>query len=551
MTALTHQLPAEIESYLDRFAARRRVQRLLRAVAQAALLTIVWILACCVGDRLGAFPASLRVVLLAINVVLVIALLARPLMRMFRLTDPRRVASAIERREPALAQKLSTVTSRALGPAEWGGSKELLAALMQQVAQQVRGRDPSALLPWRGVLSPAAACFFSIAVAGLLGTSSWLDLPTLARRYAMPQAPIAPVTSTRIAVAPGDLAVPAGESLVVRVEILRGDETPPTLHLRMPGGAWHEQAMSLASDRRFESRVRELERSIDYFVTAGDASSRTFSAEALPRPAVTRFRMRFDYPAYTGLQPREADNTTGTIEAPVGTEVTLLMETTEPLSRAVLTIGGESMIATPTADAAVRQARFTVRQDKRFTLRMVSNRGASGVFRGGTIRAVPDRPPIVWLRENGERLVASGDVIELAYQTLDDYGLARLDAEVQVERQSGARADAVVAIALNEAREHKGTVPLDLSRLGLKVGDRVEVRLRGEDRAGQFALSEVAPMQVMRETAAKPPAPAATPLAKEPASPAAQSPPLDPPGYGQAIRAYFEALRKGISPPSK
>src|SRR5437899_3006505 len=129
MSVIATQLPIEIQVYLDRFAWRRRWQEIVRAAGIAVAGTAIWVLAWCLIDRLLALPAGVRAVVLAANVGFVVTILARPVRRWIRASDPSVVATEVERREAAFGGRLETVTSRALGPAEWRGSDQLLGAL--------------------------------------------------------------------------------------------------------------------------------------------------------------------------------------------------------------------------------------------------------------------------------------------------------------------------------------------------------------------------------------------------------------------------------------
>src|SRR5688500_11695584 len=116
MSAITaSSLPVPVESYLRRYAQRRAVQRLIRRGGLAVLVTIAWALLWCVVDRLIALPPAMRVMLLAINAVVVVILIGRPLVRMLLPVDRSRVAREIERREPDWREKLATFVSRTLG----------------------------------------------------------------------------------------------------------------------------------------------------------------------------------------------------------------------------------------------------------------------------------------------------------------------------------------------------------------------------------------------------------------------------------------------------
>jgi hypothetical protein len=452
-------LPAPIARYIDRFVARWRWQRLARAAARALLFTIVWTLAWCIIDRLITLDAAARATAGAINLAAIVIILARPALAMLRHADPNIAAAEIERREPTWSQRLRTITSRlADGGSETGFSRELLDTLSQQVADEVRDKNPAALLSWRRVVRPALACGVWLLIAGAMSFSSWLELPTLVRRYVLPLSVTPAVKTTRIIATPGDAEITQGEPLRVQASVIRlsAASRAPMLHVRAradsanPQG-WHVEPMTATQDGKFEAQIARVDRDLDYFLTAGDARTETWHVAMLPRPAVTRFRMHYTYPPHTGLAPRDVVNDTGVIEAAIGTDVMLAVETTEPLSYAILTIGSES-IRMP----AAAQTSFVVNGDRRYTLRMVSERGVSGVFRGGIIRGTADRAPVAQFRDVGgggggggaKREVAADDVVPIAYQAMDDYGLARLDLEIRVIRTSGAEANAVDAVPL-------------------------------------------------------------------------------------------------------
>jgi hypothetical protein len=481
------------------------------------------------------------------------------------------VASDVERREPAFGGRLETVASRALGPAAWRGSDQLLHALALDVSAEVARRDPAALLPWGGALLPwAAAIVLATLAAATAGRSNWLALPTLLRRYLTPVADVRPVTTTRLSVRPGNTAVAEGRTLGVRV-LARGlpGESSPVLHVRGIGAssaasssssAWVEQAMSPTAEGTFEARVHQVDHDLEYYVSGGDAASERFLVTVLHKPAVQRFHVRYTYPPYTGLPPRETQSVSGEIEAPAGTEVSLRIEATEPLDAATITIGsqGIAMTRVPLLPASVMAARFVVRESNAYTIQLRSARGVSGAFYGGVIRATRDRPPIVRWREAsgpaGARTAGARQAVVMEYQAVDDFGFARLEAEVSITRTGGGQAERrtiALPVAHPRAKQERGTVKLDLGALAARPGDVVEVRLRGEDGGGQFDLSEPIRLAVSAEAvkgSTSAPAVASTRASPE-ASPTTQrsepSPPLEPAGFEDALRAYFDTLRRG------
>src|SRR5262249_32703260 len=151
------------------------------------------------------------------------------------------------------------------------------------------------------------------------------------------------------------------------------------------------------------------------------------------------------------------ESTTGQIEAPVGTLATVTIESTEPLNLAVMTIaGGEPVRFGPTALADAKAAVFTIRQDGAYTIRLASTHGVSGAFRGGSIRALVDRKPVVRFRLPPPSQAGVDDAVPIAYQASDDYGITRLEAQVSVHHAAGAVEQRLVPISIVGSRREYG-----------------------------------------------------------------------------------------------
>src|SRR5688572_8876386 len=154
MTAIAHQLPQPIVTYLSRFSWRRRAQRLMRALGLVALFSIVWAATWCAVDRLVALPASVRLAGPCVNGAAAAVLIARPIGEMVRRRDWVALARQVETRDKRWQERLWTVTSRTFGPARFRGSAELLGALMDEVSREAQVADARGLLPWRRVARP-------------------------------------------------------------------------------------------------------------------------------------------------------------------------------------------------------------------------------------------------------------------------------------------------------------------------------------------------------------------------------------------------------------
>ena len=547
MTAVAIHLPLPIVTYLTRYARRRRAQRLVRRCGLAVFFTLSWALAWCLLDRELGFARGVRGAAGATNIGVVLLIVAPVARRMVMKTNLLAAADEVERRDRRFAERLRTVVSRALGPANLPGSSTLLGALSEEVLDEVaRQRRPGELLPWGPALRPWTAGAILAGIFAALALVPVLDMPRLMRRYAMPLRDIAPAATTRLFVTPGDVDLPQGQTLRVRASVQRLGASSLTLHVRPRGQDWTEMPMTLDTGESavaYEARMPNVTRETEYYVTGGDARSDRFEVRVLRRPAVVMFHVTYAYPPYTALAAKTIDGSDGLLEAPVGTEATIAIRASEPLAAARIVVGGSVVETTATSRTDVREAKITVDADRAFLVRLTSAAGVTGAFRGGRIHALRDRPPVVFVQSEGKPTTAAGATARaaVAYAASDDFGIGRLDAEVRVV-SGPSSPDRATPIAIGgDAREQRGAVVIDLAPFHLQEGDQVEIKLRAEDRAGQFAQSE--PLRLViaggANSAAPPPAAKAA-AATRPAGD--EAPPLIPTGYDDAIRAYFETI---------
>jgi hypothetical protein len=277
----------------------------------------------------------------------------------------------------------------------------------------------------------------------------------------------------------------------VRVVVRRNEEgRAPILHVSGEGDRWDETPMTAGGDGSYTAAIPLIEQDLRYFVTAGDARTPVYPVRVLRRPVVAEFRIRYSYPAYTGRGALSVKNSDGLVEAPQKSQATIGVVATEPLESAALKIGGARVAMSETSQPNVRQARITVTRDQAYELEMTSDRGIEGRGPAGMrIRAVPDRPPLARLVQPATDLRLSPiDIVPLAYQALDDYGVAQLVARAQVN----ANPPVEYALRLRgDARRIEGAFELDLATLNVKVGDVVSITVVAHDKPGQPGSSDV------------------------------------------------------------
>jgi hypothetical protein len=506
------------------YAVRGRRLAALRGTGAGLALFAMWFLLWCGVDRYAHFPQWVRLVLLTGGSLASGLLVLRALRRwvlFWRDTDWVDVAECIERQNPRFGQRLATVISRFIGRAEYRGSDEMLEELVFELDREVSTDRAARLLPLRRALAPWAVLAAVVLATAVLWQVPGLELPRLAHRFLAPLDDVPPVTTTRLDVRPGDRDVQQSAPLQIDVEAQKLGDGQVWLNLSEDGESWWRAAMHPAGDRsesgdgRFTYTLASVDRDLHYYASGGDASSPQYAIRVLRRPAVQSFRIRYNYPAYTGKQPLTITNTTGEIEAPVGTDALVTVTATEPLQSAVLTAGGEKVLLSRGQGQGdnVRQGRLVVSKQKegKYELDLISTREQTGSGPPTmAVRAQPDRAPVVRALHAGENLrLAARDLLPLAYEAMDDYGLE----SVVVRAQVGASAPVEFAVdagggveaspagpgagrgTSQAARWRESVYNLDLSTMQLAVGDVVTLVVAVRDTAGQPGTSE--PLHVL------------------------------------------------------
>lgn len=313
------------------------------------------------------------------------------------------------------------------------------------------------------------------------------------RRMAFPWADIAAPTRVTIEnLKPGDVEVFRGDSLEVSAEIggLRNDE-PVTMFYSTADGQAVDQPIALTRPEGGYPNARTgslpgssagIQQDLDYFLTAGDATSKRFHVHVLPPPTILVQRLQLDYPAYTKLDPLVQER--GDVKALEGTQVTITAQANQPIKTAFLDFDCDG---TRDERCSVDGQRATVR----FTLRLkkdgrtAEHSGYQLLFTNQkgtenpqpvrhTIEVVADLPPEVKLVAPKEQEVelASNGVLAISVHAADpDYALSRVSLVAQRGREKLLDEPLLAEV---RSGEFEGGHLFEAARLRLKPGDEIE-----------------------------------------------------------------------------
>ena len=420
----------ELRSLLGRVRRRWFVLTLLSTEARAAAAAAVPLFAAALAGWLLR-PSGAGSI--ALGTAAVLAASAAVLLTLFRMRprpDDGQVARFVEEQAgssalaPVLCDSLVSAVEVIESPAD---RQTAFGPLIVASAVQSLQRIPSSV-----VISPEVmrrAAFEAVVGTALLIGALAAFSPTLMRSGATAWLALFP-QSVEIRVLNGDVRVPAGAPLRLaatvrgRGAVLLG--VVPSLVVSADGQQ-RTVTMQRSADA-FEYAFESIDRSFKYRVAAGAASSGTYSVTALFPPRVTRVDVRYDYPSFTGLRPRD-DEDTGDIYGPAGTRVRLSIHTDKPVRAGEIALSGARPIALAAAPAGTATADLVLTKDDAYRVKLTD---ADGLQSSGDleyfIRIMDDRPPDVRIvRPSADQGITPLEEVAIEAKAEDDYGVAQFD----------------------------------------------------------------------------------------------------------------------------
>ena len=417
------QVRAFLAAVRRRWFAQEALAVTARAAAFAAMpglgaLALYWALA----------PEGLALVLLAaIAVVAALSGAAAAVWRMQRRPDDRHVARFVEERAASLSEgvRLDDTLVTAVDPkvASDPSFGPLLAAA---AVDRLQGIDPERIVPAAGLRRAGLEAAGS---ALLLAVTLALAAGPLARAAESAWLWLFP-TIVHVDVMPGDARVVAGQPVRIRAVVRAGDRVltrlSPSL-LVAAGSAQRTVAMGADGDG-FVFPFESVDRTFQYRIIAGSASSREFTVTALYPPRVERIQLLYQYPSFTGLSPRE-ETDGGDIYAPAGTRVKVRVHTDKPVVSGEMALEGGAALPLRPGGANVLDTELVLRRDDAYRIQLADSDGLR--TRDGTeyfIRLMDDRPPDVRiLRPAGDQRITPLEEVAIEARAEDDYGISTFE----------------------------------------------------------------------------------------------------------------------------
>jgi hypothetical protein len=424
-------MEAELRQLIARVRRRWLKLVVLRSAGRAAAAACIPIVAGLAIDG-TLHPRGWALIWLALAVVAgALAAVGVVLFCMQRRPDDRHVARYIEERFAAmpcgkpLDDELVSAVDVAEGRSK-SGSPGFTALIVAAAVRRLQAIDPN------DVIEPSALKRAGVeALAGVVALAAIVAFGTPSLRRAAETAWFAAFPDTlHVEVTPGDARVAAGQPLQIRTTIRRKSGVVTGLAPALTVAAGDQQrTVAMVRDgetHRFD--FESVDRSFTYFVVAGTAASSHYTVSALVPPQVKRIDVRYVYPSYSGLEPREEEDG-GDIYAPAGTRVRLRIHADKPVASGELALGTASKVGLRAAGANVLEAELTLARDDSYRVSLADAGGLRGD--GHTeyfIRLMDDRPPDVRiLRPSRDQQITPLEEVAIEARADDDYGISQFD----------------------------------------------------------------------------------------------------------------------------
>jgi len=408
--------------------------------------------------------------------------LLRPLSRRFNADD---MALVVERTHPQLADRLISALqlSREADRSD-RHSPQLVRRIMSEAETAATPDMFSDALRWDRALRPltiaiaTALLLAAIAVARADIALPWLQRNVLLNSNEYPRRTTLHVDADDV------IRVVRGGSLEVAVTADADRVVPPhvTFHMDLPSvGKVNERAEADAKQlHRYVKRFEVVGEPFSFYVTGGDARTRTVRVEVAEPPRLQSVQFTIERPAYMNQPVETSDGSSTTMKLPAGSQLQFRATSTKPLRSAELLLESQPVADTTVADDHTIHAALTLlpTQTGRSTLSLhvaltdsagFTNRQAASY----RIELLADEPPTAQLAAIGLASQISKQArIPLSITVADDYGVAGVELEWALLSGSGdATRLPVAALTPPRARPQPMTYVFDLAEQDPPVAD--------------------------------------------------------------------------------
>ncbi|MEW6751938.1 MAG: DUF4175 family protein [Candidatus Latescibacterota bacterium] len=386
-------------------------------------------------------------------------------------------ALRLEARCPRLGQRLISALELWDQPSSRLYSPDLLAATVAGADQELQQVD------WRTIPDLRAARRSRRWLAGSLAGLTVLaaasqPVASALGRCAHPLTPYVRDARTRIAIEPEDQEVIKDEDATVVARF--AGERPRTARLRWQeesSAHWQEEEVVVDRADSLLHTFRRVQHPLALQVLAGDGRSPVHRIRLIDPPKVQHLRLRYEYPAYSGL-PARVEEESAEIQALPGTQVDFEITASKAIAAAALVLD-DSVRVPAQVEGRRARARLQVEQPGRYHVALLDGGGVANRDPiHYAIELVHDAVPEVTLVEpGGDADLPENMQVLVAAEARDDFGISRVELVHRVNDGEESR----LPLSFAPGRQVQVSHVWDLSAADLLPEDRIHYRLEALD----------------------------------------------------------------------
>ena len=269
---------------------------------------------------------------------------------------------------------------------------------------------------------------------------------------------------------------------------LKGGQFPENaeIHYRFVDGNWQVSDIDLKKLRRLPSALgdslqfgvtlRQVNKSFDFYVTAGRTKTDIQKIDVVDKPRVNGIKLSIFYPNYTGLEPTVIDENNGTFSAVVGSRANIKTVANLPVASAEMVFEDDSRLPMKVSDKSA-EVSLVIENTKSYHFYLVDHLGEKNPDPiEYYITAVPDEyPSIDVLRPGFDVNLTEEMLLPLKVRIFDDYGFTSLVLKFTIVNRGTPSEEHVAVIHFPERIKTEGEIDFnwDMDKLNLFPGDYV------------------------------------------------------------------------------
>jgi len=474
-------------------------------------------------DWLFHFPGVLRFVFglawLSLTAWLIARYLWPPLARPFSCLH---LATKVEERFEQFQDRLTSAVSFISEDYTVGDPLQMkLIERTEQIAQDVPMEQViSTRAAWRLCLLAGVSVSAMISIAVL--QPLWMR--TACQRLLLPSVPVPWPRSVHIAPLTGSLTIAAGESVVVAMEVTKGQSEflRGYLHVRRARKPVERVVMHRQGPARYAWTLNSVTEDIDYWFSGGDDSTADSPGRirVVDRPRVTDLRMAVRPPPYTGAAATPLPTGQESVDLIEGSTLSVSFRSSKPLGRddtgkwrAWISCDSEAPVFAEVDDRTPSSYRATLEPGRTGTYRihLIDRHGFENREEDGVLVAVhQDTPPTASIVSPVETLeVTRQATVEIVGTISDDLGISRIELTGRLHQHDKRFRHPITQWTTKHDRDGQVTAHVatawSLRQINPDIGDTVEYSLAAADnrstadRPAQLGRSHKMRLKVVSE----------------------------------------------------